>query len=221
MSETPISIGAIENGLIAKVATAGRIDGAFGYAIRTVKSYGGEFDDGFKMAALTFPAVLFAFAGEAKPEERGGRHFFHQPVWVCYCITRNLRNEEAARHGVDGEIGSYQLIQDVRALLRDEDLDLGIDPIDPGAIRSILQGKNSAGILASIYQLDLHTSYTSAQADPTGLGDFRKFYADWDVPPHGNVQLGENDSLPAESSDMQSDVELEGGSSDSDEGDDA
>ena len=168
-------------------------------------SYGNELDDGLKTVVRKFPAVWVVFAGEPEPKERPGGEWLHEPVFAVVVGARNRRNEEAARRGADGKPGSYQIVEDMRGLFVGQDLALEIEPIRPGAVRSIVNAAVERDN-ASIYVVELRTRYVSNQpAAASGLDDFATFHADWDVPPLGNVTA----PLPAEDPDAEDTVELE------------
>ncbi len=134
------------------------------------------------------------YGGEPRPEDGPGGATRHHPQFTVFVCQKNRRNEAAQRRGALDKVGTYQMVEDIRALLCGQDFSLACDPIRPGAVRSILQDK-----AASIYALELHTSYdTNPRAvDAASLGDLSTFHADWDIPPHGNVAP----PLPAASAD--------------------
>jgi hypothetical protein len=106
---------------------------------------------------------------------------------------------------VDGEPGSLQVLEDVRAILAGDWLGLDIGPLTPVQVRSISQLAE-----ASVYACDLSTQWISVPASATGAepADFLRLHLDWDIPPHGNVVA----PLPAAAADAQADVTLEGAS---------
>lgn len=194
-------IGAIEQAIAERLRGASDA-GSLGYALRTVASYGGELAD-VAVAVRSFPAVWVAFAGERRAEALGQGQFRHEGVFTLFVAVQSRRGDRAARLGVDGEPGSLQVLEDVRAILLDDDLGLDIEPLAPVQVRSIAQTAE-----ASVYACDLATRWVSfAAAGHDGdIADFLHFHADWDVPPHGNVQP----PLPADQADARDDVYLEG-----------
>ncbi|TCS62584.1 phage protein Gp37 [Varunaivibrio sulfuroxidans] len=177
-------IGAIEQAIIDRVAAAVAA-GALGWTPRAVESYGDQLGGAnLRQATQSFPAVFVMYGGEPRPEDGPGGKTRHRPAFTVFLCQKNRRNEAAQRRGAGGKVGTYQMLEDIRALLDGRDLGLAIDPIRPGAVRSILQNKD-----ASIYALELHTSYDEnpRAVDAGALGAFSTFHADWDIPPHGNV----------------------------------
>lgn len=193
-------IGAIEQAMIDAVKAASDA-GTLGYRLRQVESLGDELDGQLAAVVKNFPAVWFTFAGEPRPTQEPDGRWLHEPVFVAVVGVANRRNERSRRHGTDGDAGSYQILEDVRALLAGQQLGLAIRPIEPGAVRSLQQGKG-----ASIYAHELHTAYWSAEGEPAVLGSFETFHADWDVPAHGNVTA----PLPAAAPDASDILTLEG-----------
>jgi phage gp37-like protein len=207
----PVTIGAIENAILARVRAASE-SGVLGYRLRTVTTYQGEFEEQMIAELVAqFPAAWVVFAGE-EPAEKIGRGVWKcRPTFVVVAGARNLRNEQARRHGAPGEPGSYQILQDLRALLIDQDLGLEIDPLAPGAVRSLFNGKLK-GLHASLYAADLLTVYdlarpaaTDAEAQP-----FLHFHADWDPTPLlPEAERPPAKPLPLPQADAQDDVTLQ------------
>ncbi|MBF0249962.1 MAG: DUF1834 family protein [Alphaproteobacteria bacterium] len=180
-------IGNIEQAMIDAVKAVNGTDaGKLGYQILTIGSYGGEFasEEGISRAVRTFPAVLFVYLGEPKPVEGPNGGLWRRPSWAAFVAQDNRRNESSVRHGADGKVGSYQMAEDIAALFFRKDLGQAIQPIVPGAVRSI---RNAGSV--SIYSVELTTEFlwNPALADAAALNDFSTFHADWDMPPHGNV----------------------------------
>ena len=200
-------IGTIEQAIVDAIKAASD-SGVLGYKLKKVESYGDQLHDQKQLKQITkyYPAVWVVFAGEPKPEEGPGGVFRHAPTFTLFIAQKNRRNEVATRKGSDGKVGSYQIIKDVRALLANQTLALEIKPIDPGAVRNIING-SLQGAKASIYALEIHTVYESNQPDVTAgnQGDFATFHTDWDIPPHGNV-VG---PLPADESDASDEIKPE------------
>lgn len=198
-------IGAIENAIVSRIAAASQ-SGALGYQLRTVKSYAGDLEPDLLAEVIRqFPAVWVLYAGEAAPREiMADTAWRYAPRFSVYVGARNLRNEAASRQGAAGtEIGSYQILEDVRRLLAGHRLGLPIGPLVPGAVRSALQSRD-----ISIYGLSVETLFDEdALALPSErLGEFLHLHMDWDAPPHGNVAP----PLPAAEADARDDVFLDG-----------
>lgn len=182
------SVAIIEDAIVAKVIAASDAD-ALGYKFKTVKSYGGELD--MKLAELArtkFPACLVVFKDESEPIQRGIGEVY-RVTFTMICGTKSYRNEKETRHGIAGEVGGLQVVKDVRALLKDQDLGLEITEIKIGATKTLANGK-FAGQFAAVYSFDVTTEYLAEQpVDPSTLNDFKHFHVDWDLPPTGDVDF--------------------------------
>jgi len=199
-------IGAIEQAIIDRIAAANGAAGALGYELRKIASYGNELDSGIKSLVRQFPACWIVFGGAPKPRRQAGDIWLYEPVFSVIVAAKNRRNEEAARRGVGAKPGSYQICEDIAGLLVGQDLGLAIERIQPGAIRSVLNGAVQ-GADASIYALEIHTSYESEKAAPTeNIGSFTTFHVDYDLPPIGNVVA----PPPAAENDAEDNQTLEG-----------
>lgn len=129
-------------------------------------------------------------------------------------MAENARNEQATRHGgpnSDSEPGSYQLAEDVAALLAGQDLGLDIQGFEIGALRFVANASAMAKRKVSMLALELRTDIGLSQS-PSLVGeldDFTDFHANWDAAPFtlaGNPTL----VLPADATDDATDhVELE------------
>ncbi|PIW30921.1 MAG: hypothetical protein COW30_00985 [Rhodospirillales bacterium CG15_BIG_FIL_POST_REV_8_21_14_020_66_15] len=210
-------IGAMEQALVDRVKTAGD-GGALGYAIRTVASYGNELDDPLaELVKGQFPAVWFVFRGRTRPRPAAGGAFEAQTTFAGLVATQNRRNERARRRGATGDVGSYQILEDVEALIAGQTL--GLDfltrPIEPGTIDNVLNGKPAGKLNVSIYAIEFILShYVGVTPDAQGLDDFATLHVDWDIPPHGNVTTQDpagngGKHLPAENPDAEDATTLE------------
>lgn len=199
-------IAAIESAIVARIQFASDA-GTLGYRFRKVASYGGEFDEeGLKQLVKDYPAAWTVFGGEPRPEHLGQETYRHRPGFAVIVAARSLRNEEATRRGAAGDVGTYQLVKDVRALLIGQTLALDIHPLSPGAVRSLFNGSLRDRKL-SLYGVEFHTAYDSAMAAAdAAIDDFTAFHADWDIPAGETVAP----PLPAADADARDDVTLPG-----------
>lgn len=128
--------------------------------LRTVATYGGDFDDGLAGVVRQLPAVWLAFRGSAgEPKAMAtSRRVWRMPVaWLCLCGARHLRNE-AARQGSAASVGCYQMLADTARLLVGRDFGLEIDPLAPGPVRCICNSKTERQGLA-VYSQEWRTAY--------------------------------------------------------------
>jgi len=171
-------IGTIEQAIVDKLK-----DAALGYTLKDVKSYGGELEAKASEIVKRTPAVFVTFSGEAKPEQIASSAWRHVPRFSIICATRNRRNEKAARRGAAGDVGTYQMVEDMRRVLL---FGLGLSDVGevkPGRVVQIHNEKN-----LSIYAIEIETSYvTELTLDETTLDNFVTLHSDWDLPPLGNV----------------------------------
>jgi phage gp37-like protein len=137
-----------------------RIQGAAGMAyLRSVESYGGQFDDDTFDVVRILPAVWVTFAGAGKPHQTSADRFLTPVTMAVMCCARSVRSEQATRQdGPGGEIGVYRIVKDVRTLLLMQDLGLEIDHLRPGAIRTLYNTKlRSAGL--AVFAQEWHTKF--------------------------------------------------------------
>lgn len=140
-------IAAIEEAIKARIAGAG-----LGY-LRTVATYGGQFDEGLAEVVRAFPAVWVALKGEDAGKATGtSREVWHVPVTFLVMVgARSVQNEAAARKG-GLTVGTYQMLADVRAVLLMQDFSLPIDPLRPGRTHALFTGKVRSQGLSIIAQ---------------------------------------------------------------------
>jgi phage gp37-like protein len=128
--------------------------------LRTVATYGGELDDNLAETIRRFPAVWLAFQGEGEGQRlaTSGSVFRIPATWVLLVAARNLRNEAATRKGDKVNVGTYQMLRDLRALLVGQDFGLDMDNLRPGRVRSLVNARFQAqGV--SVYSMEWHTRY--------------------------------------------------------------
>jgi len=193
-----IPLGKIEAALVAtlKAELAGP---AAPYALRTIASYGGEFDseDVAKVVAQ-FPALLASFSGWEVGSDQGADKIFDLRFQIFAC-AQSLLNEGSGRAGASGQVGAYQLVADAALAL--DGSALGLDalgvpvtqPVRIGAMQSVRNGLVQSKRLA-VYALDIELSVRATRkARGLPVGEFLTLHADWDIPPHGEAP----ETLPA------------------------
>lgn len=153
---------ALEDAVIARIKGASDA-GSLDYKLAQVGSYGGEFDDEsfFSQQFRKFPAVWVTVGGD-KPKRISAK------VWQCALTlavmvgSRTVRGERRTRVGLKVgaqllEVGSYQLLQDVRDLLSNQSLGLGISPLAIGATRTLFNtklGNEARSVMAAEFAAD-------------------------------------------------------------------
>lgn len=171
-------IGAIENAIINRIE---RTD--LGYRLKSVESYKAQFDDDIEeFLKGAAPAVWIAFTGENQTEDLNKRTECTASFSVLI-LTRNVRNERASRHGKGGEVGAYQIVQDIKRLLHKSDLGLPIRPMKHRRTVPLL-GTNINTFYTTVFALEFEVVYEFAPVpvDPEGLTDFLTLQTTWDVP---------------------------------------
>lgn len=174
----------VEDAIIARIKAAASATPGLGYKLPTVESYGGELDENLEAVIRKFPAVWVTFAGckASVKAKTAGDKWKTQATFVTMCGARNVRGERATRQGVKvggviKEVGVYQMLKDVAALLSGNDLGLQITRLQPGAIRTLFNTKIGNQGLA-VFAREWHCEFTEGQPreqiDPSS-GDFLKF----------------------------------------------
>ena len=134
--------------------------------IAEVATYGGEFDDVESLGAVVrrFPAVWVTFAGGMpRPVSTSKKKWHIDLNFVVLVGARSIRNEESTRHGVvvSGqlvEVGTFQLLNDVRLALLGKTLGLQIVPFDMGRISTLFNTRiqnQAVSVLAQEYKTSL------------------------------------------------------------------
>ena len=154
--------------------------------ISSIESYGGDFDDGLhKDVIRRFPAIWTTFQGTGKPEQISARKFRVPLVFVVLVGAYSIRNEEAARTGVevDGRlvcIGTFQLLQDVQFALLNNNLAAhnvcGITPFTYGKIDKVFDNRTQTEAL-SVFAQQWHTSCIVSRS--ASDRDIDMFNAEW------------------------------------------
>ncbi|MFZ6748518.1 phage protein Gp37 [Undibacterium sp. Ren11W] len=155
-------LAAIETAIIATIKAAAGLN-----YLRSVESYGGQFDDDTFDVVRTLPAVWVTFSGSGKPVQTGEKRFMTPASFAVMCCARSVRSEETTRHdGPGNEVGVYRILRDVKQLLLMQDLGLAIDHLRPGAVRTLYNTKMRGNGLA-VFAQEWHTKYIETVAPET------------------------------------------------------
>nr|WP_255680832.1 phage protein Gp37 [Azonexus sp. R2A61] len=153
----------LEDQVIARVKAASDSN-ALGYRLAHVESYGGEFDDDtFFTQFRRFPAVWVTVGGD-KPKRLGPTKWQCALQLAVMVGARSPRGERNARRGSVEAVGAYQMQQDVRDLLTNQDLGLPIARLAPGASRTLFNTRIAGNGLA-VFAQEFATSYTYTPPD--------------------------------------------------------
>ena len=162
-----------------------------GYALRAVDGLPVDIDDRLGEYVNDFPAAWTVFGGWTVRTERSSGGSEGEARYSVICAAQSLRNEGAARFGAGGEVGTYQMVADVVALLLGNDLGLDISPLTLGACQSLYSGAVQGKLKVSLFGVSFTTRMTieAAPADvlqPHPLTDFTTFNAGWLAPAAGD-----------------------------------
>ncbi len=157
MQATPINT--IETAIVERLRLG------LGKLVRSVESYGGEFDEDLATVVRSFPAAWVTFIGVlgTKPTSTSRKQYVVSGRFVVMVGQRSVRSESASRKGNDG---SYQLVQAVRRLLANQDFGLdGVDHMQPGAVRTLFNGQTRSDA-ASVFACEFDVRWTESSLEP-------------------------------------------------------
>lgn len=139
--------------------------GRLGYRLPEVCSYGGQLDEEALWASIRrFPAVWVTCGGH-NPKPLSARKMQCTLQLAVMAASRNVRGERQARVGAVGEVGTYQMLQDVVDLLSGSRLGLAITPLRAGRSRTLYNtrmGNEARSVLA----MEFAAEFTYTNPDP-------------------------------------------------------
>lgn len=187
-------IAIIENAVLTRLKMAADND-VLGYHWHTLTSYNDEWDSYLQEAKshVQGPSAWIAWTGNPVGQEQdNGSGLRMGARFAIVLLAESLRNEVASRHGHahDGPAvpGSYQLHDDVAALLTGETFGLDIDRFvyERSGLLSRSDAQRKRGL--SLVALQFSTSYTvPLVAGDDAVNAFTDFHVRWDMTPHGNA----------------------------------
>ncbi len=144
-----------------ELAIVDRLKRGLGKMVAEVATYGGEFDDDeLDTVVRRFPAAWVTFGGVKATDavSTSREKWKAEAVFVVMVGARNVRNEQASRHGGPSEVGTNLLVSAVRYLLNAQDMGLPIRNLKPGSVRTLFNTKvrNEA---MSVYALEFRTAW--------------------------------------------------------------
>jgi len=113
-------IGELEDAIVARIKAAQQA-ALWPYRLMTVETYGGQINESAQ-STFQFPAVFVSFKRMRRKTLTGERGRIVNIELELYVAARNPRNERATRHGDMHEPGSYQIAEDMIALLENQRL---------------------------------------------------------------------------------------------------
>lgn len=171
-------IGDIETAIVERLKTA-----ELGYKMQVAPFKANSDEDIEIVLKNSRASALVVFESENKTDDDYGMARTEVTFGILL-FARNVRNERASRLGGNGAVGVYQMIEDVKALLHDNDLGLGIAPLKH--LRSSPLGtSNVKGFNQSAWLVEFSTAYSFLPFDSQKhqtLSDFLKLHAAWDLP---------------------------------------
>lgn len=173
-------ISQIETAIITAVKTAAGMS-----YLKSIDSYGGQFDEDIAEVIRSYPAVWVSYAGGQKPKPLGVDKWLVPATFVTFVAARNVRNERATRSGAAGEVGTYQILSDLRTLLMRQDFGLAIDHLQPGAVRT-LYNTRIRGQALSVFSQEWSTSFVEKLATPAEV-DWLKLGLNYTLKPGDDV----------------------------------
>jgi phage gp37-like protein len=140
-------IGELEDAVVDRIKAA-QAAGLWPYKLLTVETYGGQISEDTQ-STFRFPAVFVAFTRMKKSGALGERGRLVNPHLVLYVAARNPRNERSTRHGDMHEPGSYQIAEDLIALLENQRLGMPMaQPLSFNEIDTLFVARKSDGAQA-------------------------------------------------------------------------
>lgn len=141
------TITQIEDAIVAKIQASAVLTALNA----TIASYHGEIDDLVKQAAqltIKLPAI-YAFYGGSAFDESANRSFDDEMNFTVIAIAKDLRGDAKLKAAM------YPILEELKTVLIDNNLDLDIEPLHPIRIERTLITK-----LFSIYSFDIKTSFS-------------------------------------------------------------
>jgi len=184
----------LENAALARLKAA---ETTLGYSWRTLDSLPLQFDEALEQLASQAPAAWAVWTGLGQGAVQGTTKAYPTSL-VMIVAAENRRSERATRHGgSDAEVGSYQLLADVAALLDEQKLGLDIAPLTLTDARPLFfRGLPKATRNWSVFALTFETTvFMRRGAAASALDDFATFHADWDLPPLGSIDASDHLTL--------------------------
>lgn len=137
-------IGELEDAIVARIKAA-QAAGLWPYKLLTIDTYGGQIDESTQ-STFRFPAVFVAFTRMKQKQMVGERDRMVVVHLTLYIAARNPRNERATRHGDMHEPGSFQIVEDLIALLENQRLGMPmVQPLMHTEVETLFVARKSDG----------------------------------------------------------------------------
>lgn len=157
---SPIQL--VEQALVDRLRDAVRA-----YKGLVVESYGAQLDDETFGWVRTLPATWVTF-DKLSDMRRVGRTAVRCSADFEVLVAQRALRENDRRLGAPGVaegVGIYQLLEDNKLLLANRKLGLAIQPLTPGAVRSVMKGMAGRDAVA-VYAQTFSTGWVETLPDP-------------------------------------------------------
>ncbi len=126
----------------------------------TVESYGAQLDDETFAFVRTLPAQWVTFDAITNVKKTGRRTYIYTANFEVLSAQRHLADNARRLNDAsqDQDMGAYELIERAKLALAGQKLGLCIQPMEPGAVRSVMKGMASRDAIA-IYAQQFSTSW--------------------------------------------------------------
>lgn len=141
------AITQIEDAIVAKLQASGVLTALNA----TIASYHGEIDDLVKQAGqltVKLPAIYVLYGG-SNFDESANRSYDDEMSFTVIVIAKDLRGDAKLKAAI------HPILEELKTVLIDNNLDLDIEPLHPLRIEPSLITK-----LFSIYSFDFKTSFS-------------------------------------------------------------
>lgn len=157
----------IEQAMLAQLRTVPR-----NYAGLLIESYAAQLDDDMFAWLRTLPASWVTFGQAQEIKRVSTRSFKVHATFEVLCAQRALQ-ENAGRLNATAaaDVGVYELLEDNKLALANQQLGLAIEPITPGAIRAVMKGlvnRDAVVVYAQEFRTHWFETIPEAGAVPDG-----------------------------------------------------
>lgn len=163
---SPITL--IEDAIVARLSAVQRA-----YGLLRAESYGGQLDDETFGWVRSLPAVWVTFDAVTE-SRRVGRHTFKlKGTFEVLSAQRHLVQDQRRMNGGNSglDVGVYELVEDNKLALVNQALGLAIQPMSPGAIRSVAKSmvnREAITVLSQSFTTEWMEEYPDAALTPDG-----------------------------------------------------
>ena len=173
-------VAQVEDAVIARVTGAAGL----GYSFGTVASYAGELDGQLEEVVRKWPACWVTWMTSGRPTRFGtSRTKWIEPnTFAVLVAARNVRGERETRHGSVSEVGAYQMLDDVQALLVGQDFGLAIEAFEPGRKRTLYNAQLRGRSIA-VYAQEWHTRWAVEAPSEETVGGLLSVGLDYHLTP--------------------------------------